>query len=314
VNTTQTYYIRAGLRVRYWSHATYFGICVYRACLFPCYILPNILLKILVTKRARFDVRTRKEQNSQYWFSGDAGTYTVCLATVLVLIYLSASAAPHYDVSNRVSTTLTLSVTTSFTTTDIAATTEVSITEQTSYATEVVHSYGTITATQYVYLESSTSNGTPNTHSTTPSNDLLSPSLVAALSTGQLPDSRLFLLVGSGVVILILALVLVVGRGSYVNKDMISLDVDKKLLLNHINDRKGASSGASKDLRISTGSLGEPILGLKADERLEGTCRARSEQQQYCSTIPMLPAFSNARETREPASALDQLTNTNDPD
>jgi hypothetical protein len=162
-------------------------------------------------------MRAGKEQYSQYWFSGDAGTHRLCLATVLVLTSLSVISISHYDTSNAVSTTLTLSVTTSLTTTNITtttnyATTEVSTAEQTAYATEVVHSYGTITATQYVYLESSASSNTPNTYSATLGSELLSPSLVAALTSGQLPDSRLFLLVGSGAVVLILVLVLVSDR------------------------------------------------------------------------------------------------------
>jgi hypothetical protein len=162
-------------------------------------------------------MRAGKEQYSHYWFSGDAGTHRLCLATVLVLTSLSVISISHYDTSNALSTTLTLSVTTSFTTTNNAtttnyATTEVSTTEQTAYATEVVHSYGTITATQYVYLESSASNNTPNTYSATLGSELLSPSLVAALTSGQLPDSRLFLLVGSGAVVLVLVLVLVRDR------------------------------------------------------------------------------------------------------
>jgi len=179
-------------------------------------------------------VRTGKGQYSHYWFSGDVGTYTLCLATVLVLISIFAGSIPHYDAPNVVSTTL--SVTTSFRTIDIAtttgyATTEVSTTEQTAYATEVVRSYGTITATQYIYLESSVSNSSPNAYSTTPGNDLLNPGLVVALTNGQLPDSRLSLLLGSGAVVLILVSVLVLRRRrleSPTESGVSSLEMDEK--------------------------------------------------------------------------------------
>ena len=94
------------------------------------------------------------------------------------------------------------------------------------------------------------------------------------MTSGQLPDSRLFLLVGSGAVVLILALVLVMrrrrGRGP-LEKGVISPEMDEKLL-NYVNDRNGAisMSKASKDLGISTEDLGEAIMRLKADGKLQG--------------------------------------------
>jgi len=165
------------------------------------------------------------------------------------------------------------------TTTTGYATTQVSttVTSETSYVTEVVHSYGTVTATQYVYVESS--NSTPsvypaNSASTGPGSNLFNPGVLGSLMSGNSISSPFLLLVGSGAAVAVLVSALVMRRrrgGRGLEKSVSPSEVDETLL-NYITDHNGAISvaKASKDLGMSTEDVGEAIMRLRADGKLQG--------------------------------------------
>jgi hypothetical protein len=166
-----------------------------------------------------------------------------------------------------------VATTTGYATTQISTT----LSSKTSYVTQVMHSYGTVTATQYVYMESS--NSTPNMNptnsgNTVPGSSMLNPSVLASLANGTSLSSPLFLLIGSGAVFVVLVLALVMRRrrgGRALEKSVSQGEVDETLL-NYITDHNGAISmtKASKDLGMSTEELGEAIMRLRADGKLQG--------------------------------------------
>ena len=112
--------------------------------------------------------------------------------------------------------TLTLPVTSKLTTTVVETTTgfnttEVSTVVQKVYATSVVHSYGTVTATQYVYLE--TASPTNSTPVPTQGSGAAPPNLgwLTNAVSEYIPNSPL-VLVGSGAMVVALVSVLLVRR------------------------------------------------------------------------------------------------------
>jgi len=190
------------------------------------------------------------------------------------------------QVTTQVIATQTLGVTTTssayttlVTTTTGYATTQVSttVTSETSYVTEVVHSYGTVTATQYVYLESS--NSTPNVYpassgSTGPGTNLFNPGALGGLMSGNSISPPLLLLVGSGAAVAVLVSALLMRRrrgGRGLEKSVSPSEVDERLM-DYITDHNGAISvaKASKDLGMSAEDVGEALMRLRADGKLQG--------------------------------------------
>jgi hypothetical protein len=137
-----------------------------------------------------------------------------------------------------------------------------------------MQSFGTITDTQYVYLESSAQNSTVNGYgaSMTPGAGGLNVGSMIDLISSYLLSGQPLVLVGSGAAVLALVSAFMIrrrrgGRTSATS----SVEMDERLL-NYITDHKGAisMSKASEDLGFSTEELGEAIMRLKADGRLTG--------------------------------------------
>jgi hypothetical protein len=189
------------------------------------------------------------------------------------------------ETTQAVSTqTMSVTTTSNFYSTLVATTTgyattqmSTTVSSKTLYVTQSIHSYGTVTATQYVYMESS--NSTPNVYpansgGAVPGSSLWNPSALASLLNGNnLPSSPILLLVGSGAVFaaLLSALVMRRRRGRGLQKSASPSEVDETLL-NYITNHNGAISmaKASKDLGMSTEELGEAIMRLRADGKLQG--------------------------------------------
>jgi hypothetical protein len=138
----------------------------------------------------------------------------------------------------------------------------------------MVQSFGTVTDTQYVYLESSAENSTVNGYgaSMTPGTGGLNIGSMLNLLSSYLFGGQPLLLIGSGVMVLVLTSTIAIRRRHGGRTSALSSAEMDERLLNYITDHKGAisMSRASEDLGFSTEELGEAIMRLKADGRLTG--------------------------------------------
>jgi hypothetical protein len=166
----------------------------------------------------------------------------------------------------RVTTTSSL-FTTLITTTTGFATTQVSTTDESIYLTELEHSYGTMTRTQYVYLASLAPNNTLNNPSATAGSAGLNFGSLVAGVDGYVP-----LLAMAGAVaipVLVSAFMMSRRRGRFLDQAGDSAEMDATVL-DYISAHNGAISmgKASEDLGVSRERLGEAIMRLKADGKL----------------------------------------------
>ena len=95
---------------------------------------------------------------------------------------------------------------------------------------------------------------------------------IISFITSNIANSPIILLVGSGAALLALVSVLMMRRRrSRRRLEVGSTETDEKLL-DYVKQHNGAisMSKASKDLGVSSEELGEAIMRLKADGRLQG--------------------------------------------
>jgi hypothetical protein len=186
-----------------------------------------------------------------------------------------------WQTSNQAISTETLTVTittrtfsTLVMTTTGYNTTQVSISQVTSYLTQVLHSYGTITATQYIYLESSSCNNTAGSYPTNGGSFMPDFGWLTGYMHGYFPSPLYVMAVAGGSLAALASLLFLRRRrgGGETDEEAVGPTEIDDQVLDYVRAHNGAVSvsKASEELGVSSEELSDALMRLKAGGKLQG--------------------------------------------